>query len=54
MKTDKSLMENFLDEFLNDNSYEEIFELLDIDIYEVLELAFDEGLIDEDLVDRLL
>lgn len=54
MNTNKTLMENFLDEFLNDFDYEEIFEQLDLDIYEVLELAFNEGLIDEDLVERLL
>jgi hypothetical protein len=50
----KTMMEIFLDEFLIDNSIEEILELLNVDIYEVLELAFDQGLIDEDLVERLL
>lgn len=54
MKTNTTLMESFLDAFLNDFSYEEIFEQLDLDIYEVLELAFDEGLIDEEIVERLL
>lgn len=49
----KTLMEKFLDEFLNDYSYEEIFEMLDLDIYEVLEDALLAGNIDEDLVERL-
>lgn len=50
----KTLMERFLDEFLNDYSVEEILEMLDLDVYEVLELAFSEGYIDEDIVERLL
>lgn len=50
----KSLMEIFLDEFLNDYSYEEIFEHLDLDIYELLELAFNEGLVSEETVEELL
>jgi len=50
----KTLMEKFLDKYLTDNSIEEILEQLDLDIYEVLELAFSEGLIDEELVERLL
>ncbi len=50
----KTLMERFLDEFLNDYSYEEIFEMLNIDIYEVIEKAFEEGLIDEELVEQFL
>lgn len=50
----KTLMEKFLDEFLTDYSIEEILEQLDLDIYELMEMAFDEGLIDEELVERLL
>ena len=50
----KTTMEKFLDAFLNDFTLEEIFEQLDLDVYEVLELAFDEGYIDEELVERLL
>lgn len=50
----KTLMERFLDEFLNDYSVEEIFETLDLDIYELMEIAFNEGLIDEELIERLL
>lgn len=52
--TTKTMMEEFLDKFLFDNSYEEIFEHLDLDIYEVLELAFDEGLVDEEIIERML
>lgn len=50
----KTMMERFLDEFLKDYSVEEILEILDVDIYEVLELAFNDGLVDEELVERLL
>lgn len=50
----KTMMEKFLDEFLRDYSYEEIFDILDLDLYEVMEDAFDNGLIDEELVERLL
>lgn len=50
----KTMMEKFLDEFLIDNSLEDILEMLDLDVYEVMELAFESGLIDEELVERLL
>jgi ATP-dependent protease ClpP protease subunit len=50
----KTIMERFLDEFLKDYSYEEIFEMLDLDLYDTIEVAFEEGLIDEELVERYL
>ena len=50
----KTLMEKFLDEFLKDYSIEEILEMIDVDIYELLELGYEDGLIDPDLVERLL
>lgn len=51
----KSLMEEFLDKFLSeDYEIDEILELLNVDIYEILEVAFNEGLVDETLVERLL
>jgi hypothetical protein len=50
----KTLMEKFLDEFLVDNTIEEVLEMIDVDIYDVLELAYEDGLIDGELVERLL
>jgi len=48
-------MEEFLDKFLSeDYEIDEILELLNVDIYEILEVAFNEGLVDETLVERLL
>lgn len=52
MFTPKTMMEEFLDSALEDYSLEEIFEYLQIDVYEVLELAFETGLIDEDLIEN--
>jgi hypothetical protein len=51
MFTPKTMMEEYLDSVLEDYSLEEIFEYLQIDVYEVLELAFETGLIDEDLIE---
>lgn len=50
----KTLMEKFLDEFLNDYSVEEILELVDVHIYDLMELGVENGLVDLDLVERLL
>lgn len=49
----KTMTERFLDEFLKDFDYEEIFEHLDLDIYDVFETAYEAGMIDEDLLERL-
>lgn len=51
----KTLMEKFLDKFLSEDlTVEEILELIDVDVYELLEVAMKEGLVDEELVERLL
>lgn len=49
----KTMMERFLDEFLNDYTVEEVLEILDVDIYELLEQALASGLVDGQLVERL-
>ena len=49
----KTMMERFLDEFLNDYTVEEVLEILDVDIYELLEQALASGLVDGHLVERL-
>lgn len=54
MTKTKTKMEIFLDEFLNDYSLEEIFEMLNVDVYDAFEATFETGLIDEELIDGFI
>ncbi len=47
-------MEDFLDKFLEDHSLEEIFENLNVEIYDAFEVLFEEGMIDEQEVKDFL
>ena len=50
----KTLMERYLDKYLDEKTVEEILEELNLDIYEILDYLFDEGFIDEVLVEEAL
>ncbi len=46
----KTQIEEFLDEYLEDNTFEDLLEYLDITPYEALECLFDSGLVDEEVI----
>ncbi len=45
-------IEEFVDLYLEDNTFEELLEFLDISIYEAVECLFDSGLIDEKAIEE--
>ena len=50
----KTRIEEFIERYLEDYTFEEILEMFDVTPVEAFEVLFDEGLIDEELLDRLL
>lgn len=50
----KTLMERYLDKYLDEKTIEDILDELNLDIYEILDYLFDEGFIDEVLVEEAL
>jgi len=51
----KTKIEEFIEKYIDDDySFEEILEMFDVTVTEAFEVLFNEGLIDEDLLDRLL
>ena len=50
----KSKLEEFIDLFLEDNSFDDLLEFLDISTYEALECLFADGLVDEDQIDEYI
>ena len=52
--TMKTRIEEFIERYLEDYTFEEILEMFDVTPVEAFEVLFDEGLIDEELLDRLL
>lgn len=49
----KSTVEEFLDKYLEDFTFEEILEMFDVTPLEAFETLFEEGLIDEELLMEL-
>lgn len=49
----KGKTESFVELFLETGTFEELLELFDITPLEAFEVLFEEGLIDEDLLERL-
>lgn len=47
-------LERVLDDQLEDNSFEEVLEMFDLTPFEVFEILYDEGLLEESILERLL
>lgn len=50
----KTKIESFLDKFLEEYTFEEILEMFNVTPHEAFELLYEEGLIDEDLLEEYL
>lgn len=52
----KNKLETFVDAYLedNDNSIEDLLDYFDITVYDAFDLLFEEGLVDEGLIDDYL
>ena len=46
-------IEEFLDEYLDGNNFEDLLEYLDITVYEALLCLFENGLVDEETLKEL-
>jgi hypothetical protein len=46
--------ERILDNWLEDNSFDELLEYLNVDLYETFDLLYDEGFLDDALLVSLL
>lgn len=53
-KTTTNKFEEFIDSFLEEDTFDDILEYLDISPYEALDVLFENGLIDEGLIDEYL
>lgn len=48
------VLEDFVDLYLEDNDFEDLLEYFDIDVYEAFAVLFENGLVDEELMERYI
>lgn len=54
MTTKKTPNEEFVDLYLEDNTFEDLLEYFDISTYDAFDVLFENGLIDEELLEAFI